>query len=226
MQRRAKRKRLEVVQKPTNGAYFGSGVVNLGLADHRDRLYGAAMILLRHGQSEFNLHFAATRRDPGIIDPALTDLGHVQAQDAARQLADQGIQRIIVSPYTRALQTARPVAAALGVKLTVDPIVRERYAFACDVGTCRTALQRDWPSHDFSGIEDVWWPSEEEPEAGIVDRAARFRADLAARHDWANTLVISHWGFILSMTGQSVANGQWLRCDPTEAAPTALVWRS
>ncbi len=184
------------------------------------------MILLRHGQSEFNLHFSATRRDPGIVDPRLTDLGHSQARQAAEQLADQGIQRIIVSPYTRALQTARPVAARLRVPVTIDPIVRERYAFACDVGSPRAALERDWPEHDFGTIEPVWWPGEEEPETAIIDRAARFRGELAARPDWAHTLVISHWGFILSLTGQSIANGQWLRCDPAEAAPSRLVWQA
>ena len=116
------------------------------------------MILLRHGQSEFNLHFTATRRDPGIADPRLTELGHSQAEQAAEQLADQGIRRIIVSPYTRALQTARPVAARLGVPVSVDPIVRERFAFACDIGSPRAALERDWPGHDFSAVEEVWWP--------------------------------------------------------------------
>jgi broad specificity phosphatase PhoE len=184
------------------------------------------MILLRHGQSEFNLHFGATRRDPGIVDPRLTELGHAQAEEAAQHLLGQGIERIIVSPYTRTLQTARPVAAALGLPVTIDPIVRERFAFACDIGSSRAALEREWPTHDFSGIEDVWWPGEEEPEELIVDRAARFRTALARRHDWSNTLVISHWGFILSLTGQSVANGQWLRCDPTEPAPQRLVWRA
>jgi broad specificity phosphatase PhoE len=141
-------------------------------------------------------------------------------------LAGQGIEHIIVSPYTRTLQTARPVAEALGIAVTIDPIVRERFAFACDIGSSRSALQRDWPGHDFSVIDDVWWPAEEEPETAIVDRAARFRRRLAQRHDWASTLVISHWGFILSLTGQSVANGQWLRCDPTEPAPDSLVWRA
>ena len=184
------------------------------------------MILLRHGQSEFNLHFGATRRDPGIIDPRLTALGHTQAQEAAEQLAGQGIERIIVSPYTRTLQTARPVAAALGVPVTIDPLVRERYAFACDIGSRRGQLEREWPHHDFGEVAEVWWPNEEEPEASIVERAARFRAGLAARHDWANTLVVSHWGFILSLTGQSVANGQWLRCDPTEPPPARLVWHA
>ena len=184
------------------------------------------MILLRHGQSEFNLHFGATRRDPGITDARLTELGHAQAREAARQLAGEGIERIIVSPYTRALQTAGPVAAQLGVPVTIDPIVRERYAFACDIGSPRADLERTWPNHDFSLVEDVWWPAAEEPEASIVERAARFRTALSRSHDWANTLVISHWGFILTLTGASVANGQWLRCDPTEPAPQRLIWQA
>ena len=45
------------------------------------------MILLRHGQSLFNLHFTATRRDPGIRDAPLTPLGHEQAELAAKALA-------------------------------------------------------------------------------------------------------------------------------------------
>ena len=53
------------------------------------------MILLRHGQSEFNLHFTATRKDPGIIDARLTPLGHEQAQAAALALADLVIVSLI-----------------------------------------------------------------------------------------------------------------------------------
>ena len=107
------------------------------------------MILLRHGQSEFNLHFTATRRDPGIIDPRLTELGHLQAEAAATRLAGERITRIITSPYTRALQTAAPLARAFGATVLVNPIVRERYAFACDVGTPRTELELAWPAARF-----------------------------------------------------------------------------
>ena len=184
------------------------------------------MILLRHGQSEFNLHFTATRRDPGIADPRLTDLGHVQAAEAVRQLASERITRIITSPYTRALQTAAPLAKALGVKVFVNPVVRERYGFACDIGTPRTELELAWPEHDFSHIDEVWWPPMAESAESVITRAALFRAEMAALPDWSDTLVISHWGFILSFTGKSITNGQWLRHDPREPAPEGIVWRA
>lgn len=184
------------------------------------------MILLRHGQSEFNLHFGATRRDPGIVDPRLTEYGHFQVAEAARQLAGERVSRIITSPYTRALQTTAPLAKALGVRVLVNPIVRERYAFTCDVGRPRTELERAWPEHDFSVIDEIWWPAVEEPEEAVIGRAALFRAEMAALPDWSDTIVVSHWGFILSMTGQSVTNAQWLRCDPNDPPPPRITWRA
>lgn len=184
------------------------------------------MILLRHGQSEFNVHIAATRRDPGIADPRLTEHGHMQAEHAARALGRERIARIVVSPYSRALQTAEPIACLLGVPIAVHALVRERYGYACDIGTPRSELRQRWPDHDFSAIEEVWWPSEDEPAHSVIARAAAFRREMAARPDWSDTLVVSHWGFILCMTGQNAANGQWLRCDPTGPAPDEIIWRS
>ena len=183
------------------------------------------MILLRHGQSEFNLHFSQARIDPGIEDPKLTPLGHQQAEAAAAALVDAGLRRIVVSPYTRALQTATPIARRLGIPIAVTPEVRERYAFACDVGTCRSLLATAWPGHDFAAIEEVWWPSAEETKEGVVERAATFRTAMAAQPDWADTLVVSHWGFILSLTGQSLGNGEWLRYDPNSPPPAEVVWK-
>jgi broad specificity phosphatase PhoE len=182
------------------------------------------MILLRHGQSAFNLLFTASRKDPGIPDPQLTPLGHEQARAAAAALAHQGIRRIVTSPYTRALQTAEPIADRLGVPVIVNPIVRERYAFSCDIGSPRQALARSWPCHDFSMIEEIWWPQVEEPAAEVLARAALFRAEMAAMPDWRDTVVVCHWGFIMSLTGLSVQNGQWLRFDPTAPAPDEISW--
>jgi broad specificity phosphatase PhoE len=186
------------------------------------------MILLRHGQSEFNLHFTATRRDPGIKDPKLTPLGHQQAERAAEALPSQvpgGIRRIIASPYTRALQTAVPLARRLGLPVTIHPLVRERYAFTCDIGTPRTELALVWPDHDLSQVDEVWWPAVEEPAEQVEGRARLFRQEMAVLEDWAQTVVVTHWGFIMSVTGQSLGNGEWLHCDPTAPAPESISWR-
>jgi glucosyl-3-phosphoglycerate phosphatase len=183
------------------------------------------MILLRHGQSEFNLRFTATKKDPGIPDPRLTELGHAQAEEAAEALADEGLQRIIASPYTRALQTAAPLARRLQIQVHVMPVVRERYAFSCDIGSPRTELAMAWPEVDFSHIDEVWWPAIEEPDHQIEARAALFRGEMAALPAWRDTLVVSHWGFILAMTGERLMNGDWIRCDPSHPAPRGIEWR-
>ncbi len=183
------------------------------------------MILLRHGQSEFNLHFTATRRDPGIEDPPLTPLGQAQAAQAARALAGSGLTRCVVSPYTRALQTAAPIVAACRLGVRVEPQVRERYAFICDIGSPRRQLESAWPGHDFAAVDELWWPTAHEAEDGVIARAGAFRSAMAARADWRETLVVSHWGFLLALSGSSLQNGQWMRYDPTTPPPEAIVWQ-
>jgi len=183
------------------------------------------MILLRHGQSEFNLLFTQTRKDPGIADPVLTPLGHDQAKAAAETLGGEDIRRIIVSPYRRTIQTALPIAKRFGLPLTITPVVRERYAFTCDIGSPRTALVAAFPEVDFTHLEEVWWPPEEELAGQVEGRAGLFRSEMAALDDWAHTLVVSHWGFIMALTGLSVTNGQILRVDPTGPGPAVVPWK-
>jgi len=184
------------------------------------------MILLRHGQSEFNLRIAATRVDPGIADARLTEYGHVQAERAAHRLARENIARIVVSPYTRAIQTAEPIARRLGLAVEIQPIVRERFGLACDIGTPRSRLANSWPGHDFSGIAEKWWPDMHETPDEVTARANAFRRTMAHEPNWRETLVVSHWGFILCMTGQNINNGDTIVCDPRGPAPEQLIWRA
>jgi broad specificity phosphatase PhoE len=183
------------------------------------------MFLLRHGQSLFNLHFTETRRDPGIEDPELTPLGHQQAQAAAETLASETITRIIVSPYTRALQTAEPVLARHPVPVEVMHEVRERYAFACDIGRHRDLLAANFPHHSFDHLPDRWWPEIRETADETITRANHFRRRIAERADHATTLLVSHWAFILALTGTSVENGEILHYDPRLAAPETIRWK-
>ena len=107
--------------------------------------------------------------------------------------------------------------------VVINPTVRERYHFSCDIGTPRTALAEAWPHHDFNHIEEVWWPAATETGQSVEARAAAFRAEMLASDAWQHTLVVSHWAFILTLTGQSLTNGEWTRFHPGAEAPT-VTW--
>lgn len=173
------------------------------------------MILIRHGQSEFNVVYGRTRRDPGIPDPALTGEGRRQAEALAEALRGEPVRRLVASPYVRALETATIIAEALSLPVIVDPLVRERAAFVCDIGTRTSELRRRWPLYRFDHLEEEWWPSLDETEAGVAARAQDFRRAMAGTPNWHELAVVSHWGFIRALTGQELANGQSLRYDPT-----------
>ena len=180
------------------------------------------MLLIRHGQSEFNVVYGATRQDPGIHDPCLTATGRAQARAAAEALADQGIARLIASPYTRALETAEIIAEILDLPIAVDARVGERAAFACDVGSPIPELRRRWPHLALDHLDDTWWPALEESEAALGRRCEIFRSAMATAEDWTAAGVVTHWGFIRCLTGLTVPNGAVLRVDPTRRDAAAI----
>ncbi|MCR9071036.1 MAG: histidine phosphatase family protein [Alphaproteobacteria bacterium] len=171
------------------------------------------MYLLRHGESEFNVHFSKTRIDPGIEDPALTDAGHAQAAAAAEHLVDRGIRRIVASPYRRALQTAAIVAERMGLGIEIEPLVRERCWFVCDIGTPASRLKADWPAISFDGLPERWWPEIGENEEELGVRCLAFRDKLAIAESWHDTVFVTHWAFIRGLTGLTVPNCTLLALD-------------
>ncbi|MBT3401903.1 MAG: histidine phosphatase family protein [Rhodospirillaceae bacterium] len=173
------------------------------------------MILVRHAQSEFNVHYSRTRVDPGIRDPALTELGFEQARDTAAQLRALPARRIVTSPYTRALQTAEILHDELGLPVEIDPIVGERCAFVCDLGSTRDELAARFPRFAFDHLAHEWWPVPIEEEDGLMARCDGFRTRMAADEAWAGTVIVTHWGFIRGLTGETVGNCAVLRFDPT-----------
>jgi len=86
-------------------------------------LIEAGFLFLRHGQSESNVDGLIG----GATDYALTDRGRVEAQAAGENLRGRGITEIHSSPLSRAFDTARIVADAMGgVPVRVHDDLRER----------------------------------------------------------------------------------------------------
>ncbi len=88
---------------------------------------------IRHGQSQFNAAFDPALGDSLIFDAPLSALGHQQAIETREHVAKLGIERVIVSPLTRAIQTARSVFEN-GPDLEIDIRPREMLLHSCDVG--------------------------------------------------------------------------------------------
>ena len=176
------------------------------------------MYLLRHGQSEFNVIYGKTRRDPGIRDPKLTPLGKEQAINAAKSLEDLDIHKILCSPYRRAIETASIVSYHLKVDIKALPIIGEHAMFKCDIGSPVSHLKKDFPHVDFSEVcPENWWPDTEEKTKSLNHRCSEFRR--LAKDYKTNTVAVTHWGFIRYLTNIRSQNCGIIKFDALSEQP-------
>jgi probable phosphoglycerate mutase len=77
------------------------------------------LVLIRHGEPEW------VRDGLNVVDPPLTERGHMQAQRVADVLRGEHFDEIIVSPLRRARQTAAPLLKAQQRPETIEPFLEE-----------------------------------------------------------------------------------------------------
>ncbi len=82
------------------------------------------LFCLRHGETVFNVE----GRIQGQTDSRLTALGHRQFQVVAETLSGFQFDAVIASPLSRAVESARYVADALGLNVQVDARLTEIHA--------------------------------------------------------------------------------------------------
>jgi len=76
---------------------------------------------IRHGESEFN----AQGRIQGQADIPLSDFGRIQSSTLPQTFAGMSIDALFSSPLRRAMETAAPLAEALGLELQTDDRLME-----------------------------------------------------------------------------------------------------
>jgi broad specificity phosphatase PhoE len=186
------------------------------------------ILLLRHGQSEWN----SQRRWQGTADSPLTALGRTQARTAAEVLSGLGrpFAGVWSSDLRRASQTAAVIAAALGLgEPVVDPRLREAHAGEWE-GLTPDEIEVRWPGW----LESHRRPATFEPYADVVSRAEESLSEIAqkvaamevaamelATTESATALVVSHSGVVRSMIRHLGAQdgrvpnlgGIWLRAS-------------
>ena len=92
----------------------------MGALRSKSQIIMTRIILVRHGQTAWNVGAGAVERFRGQIDLPLNDTGLAQARALAEQLADHPITAVYSSPLKRAMGTAQPTAQQLG--LPVQPL--------------------------------------------------------------------------------------------------------
>ena len=179
------------------------------------------MLCIRHGQSTFNAAWAQSPCDPMLWDARLSPLGREQVREARDAMRRHPVEVVLVSPLTRALETAVGVfdGHPSAPPVHIVPLLRERVENSCDIGRAPADLAAEFPALDFAHLPPVWWHAEGapdergihlEPENVVRARAAEFRASLRAR-DERVIAVVAHGTFLWHLTGKALAN-----CEVTE----------
>jgi probable phosphoglycerate mutase len=140
-------------------------------------------------------HALPLRSEPGQgSDPHLSDEGFAQAQRLPKALERFPITRLVSSPQVRALQTAQPVADALGLTVDIEDRLAE-YDRDMEHYIPIEQIAAEYPE-ELARLASGHLPSSVD-ETAFLARINAAVSDLAAAGDHEDTVaVFSHGGVI------------------------------
>ncbi|WP_135546648.1 histidine phosphatase family protein [Paenibacillus cymbidii] len=149
------------------------------------------LYLIRHGQSIGN----TVPHD--MPDGELTELGRTQALRVAAAVAPWQPQQLIASPLTRAIETAQPLARALGLPIQVWSHTYEVRNKGPYRGPTAEQLGQLFPEAAFRGDMDVegWFCSGDETPETAHDRAHLVLRELHEQFAGQRVALVAHGGF-------------------------------
>lgn len=172
------------------------------------------LVMLRHGQTEFNLG----NRMQGQLDTELSDLGRAQAAAAADVLSKRRPLLIVSSDLRRAHATATALAAGTGVSVRLDTRLRETHLGDWQ-GLTHHQVDAVAPGARLAWREDASWaPHGGESRLDVAARSVPLVAELIAEESrWGDpkepdrpVVLVAHGGLIAALSaallGLPVAN--------------------
>jgi broad specificity phosphatase PhoE len=150
--------------------------------------------IIRHGEALHNV-----QRGYPHPDPPLTETGMCATKEVALPVTPD---LIIISPMTRAIQTAMYIfpflqeTGASKIPVQIWPDLREANDAICNKGVSRKDMQTKFPQLDFDECHETW----DYATHTITDAAARAERVRRRLHDlsatFKNIALISHRGLI------------------------------
>ncbi|GAQ18256.1 phosphoserine phosphatase 2 [Oceanobacillus picturae] len=140
-----------------------------------------------------------------VPDAPLTEEGFIQAKELAKSLSDLKVDRIISSPFVRAIQTIKPFAENKDIDIEVDSRLAER--------VLSTAFLTDW----MEKLEATFNDTDLKFEGGESSNEAAKRIveviDEIVVSGTEDTVIVSHGGIIsllLNYYDKSFGFEQWM----------------
>jgi len=100
------------------------------------------LLLIRHGENDWVGTHRLAGRTPGVH---LNDRGRQQAQEVAERLKEQPITAVYSSPMERCMETAQPLAAALGLDvIPLDGVIEADFGEWQGANLKDLAKQPEW----------------------------------------------------------------------------------
>lgn len=162
-------------------------------------LEGTEIILVRHGQTEWNLQ----GRIQGSGDSPLTEQGIRAAKHLANRLATTGERPTVIyaSPIGRAWNTANLLAEALQpISVHKEELMRER-SFGCLEGLTSAEQRERFPEswQRNSTRDETYAPPDGESRLEVRERAMAGLLAIAKRHRQQRILVVTHSGLLATL---------------------------
>ena len=178
------------------------------------------IILVRHGDrfdyANPQWLAAALENEAIVTDPPLSALGHKQARETADYLknkfSSESIDKLLVSPYVRTIQTAVPTSQAFNLPICIEdglseahatpdalPSPKQRFAYFPEVDTSHTSHLKIAPSPGH------FCPKTKKPcEAFAVDyvkRIQRFISIIEKEYAGQTIVMFSHAASVALVAG-------------------------
>ncbi|OBF91502.1 histidine phosphatase [Mycobacterium sp. 852014-52450_SCH5900713] len=204
------------------------------------------LIMLRHGQTEFN----AGSRMQGQLDSQLSELGRAQAIAAAEVLGKLQPLLIVSSDLHRAYDTAIRLGERTGLPIRVDPRLRETHLGDWQ-GLTHTEVDTQAPGARLAWREDATWaPHGGESRVDVAARSVPLVTELVSGEpEWGGpqhadrpVVLVAHGGLIAALSAAllklpvanwptlgGMGNASWVQlsghADDSGAGFDSIRWR-
>src|ERR1700722_4893077 len=177
------------------------------------------VLLVRHGESGSMVGGAALALTDGQTDPPLAPGGTAQAELVGARLARQDIDAIYTSPLRRCVETAEPLARALGLTPRVERELREVFMGEWEGGLYRKKFAERDPIALRMLVEQRWdaIPGAE-PAPDFTRRVHAVITQIAAAHVGERIAVFTHAGVIGEALAQASGAEPFTFIGPNNAS--------